>query len=165
VIFFLAAAAISLESDGVMTDLVQKNRQADGSLGARGFDPVHTAAVVVVDAPSRAGHARTPTANPDLMMFLTLPNDTAKVGHVTSLIGQPNDTTGFMMVMFELPGVGGVMGLSIGEELPDRMNCRLPSDDGDAFQQGNFLRTNRDAIGGLAAILNAAFFHQGFDPL
>src|SRR5262249_4856748 len=63
VILLLAARPVGVEADRVVPDLVEEDRQADGGLGDRRLDPVHDAAVVVVDAPGAAGHAATPAAD------------------------------------------------------------------------------------------------------
>jgi hypothetical protein len=67
VIFFLAAPPVFFEADDVMADLMQEDREADGSFGLGGFNPVDHAAVVVVDAPGFAAHAATPAFDADIV--------------------------------------------------------------------------------------------------
>jgi hypothetical protein len=46
---------------------VQENGQADGRPGNRGFDPVHDAAIVMIDAPRTPAHAATPFSYANVM--------------------------------------------------------------------------------------------------
>jgi hypothetical protein len=50
---------------------------------------------------------------------------------------------------------------SLREEPLDRVHGRLALDRRDAFEQGDFLRADLDAVAGLAAVGDAALFHQG----
>src|SRR6185503_14075351 len=54
---------------------------------------------------------------------------------------------------------------SLREEPLDRLHRRLALHGGDALQQGDFLRADFDAVAGLAAVGDAAFFHQDVEAL
>ena len=65
VIFFLATFFVAAEANGVMANLVEKDREADGGLGEGGFDPVDASAIAMADAPGAAAHLFAPAFDAD----------------------------------------------------------------------------------------------------
>ena len=81
VVFLFAAFLVFLEADRVVADLVEEDGEADGGLGVGGFDPVHGAAVGVVDAPGAAAHAGAPLANAEVVGLSHLADDRGEWAH------------------------------------------------------------------------------------
>jgi hypothetical protein len=61
--------------------------------------------------------------------------------------------------------VSQTRGPLLREKPGDDMNRRLPLHGSDAFQEGNILRADFDAVAGLAAVGDTAGLHQGNEPL
>lgn len=63
VVFLFAPPSVSVETNRVMADLVQEDREADRRLGIRALDPVHHPPVVMIHTPRAAAHRASPPAH------------------------------------------------------------------------------------------------------
>jgi hypothetical protein len=84
-ILFLAALLELLKPNGVMSDFVKEDGEAQGGSRNRGFDPVDAAPVLVTDPPGAPAHAAAPLAHAHAVASFHQENDPGIIRHGLTL--------------------------------------------------------------------------------